>query len=300
MASAEIKFTIITPTYNRAHLIGKTIESVLRQTYPNWELLICDDASTDNTPELVASFRDARIRYLRSPVNGGNAAARNLGLKHSSSTWITFVDSDDTYDPEYLKEFFLKIGESDEPRFLFCGYRVVRDSKTISTVTWNPVSMSRGSFLYDLKIGIGCGVMFHRKCLDEVGIFDERLRVAVDTDFLIRMELKYSFTVIDKVLIAIQTHDGPRVRKDPVNIAKSYQIIIAKHEVVISGDKELARKWYYKFMWLQYHAGNVKGGNATYTTLKESECMNVKIRFIHAIFNILPSRLAKFIHKNIS
>src|SRR5687768_15049940 len=206
MALEKIRFSIIIPTYNRAHLISTAIQSVIDQTYIEWELLICDDASSDNTKELVSSYKDDRIKYLSLESNQGNAAARNLGVTHSANDWITFIDSDDKYDPEYLSEFATAIHNDRGCFFFFCGYRVVRNGLVTTEVIWLPVNSIRGSFLNDLKIGMGSGIVINRQCFEDIGLFDACLRASVDTDFLIRLELKYSFCVVNKMLVSISAH----------------------------------------------------------------------------------------------
>ena len=96
--------SIITPAYNTAECIGKTIQSVLAQTYSNWELLIVDDCSTDNTREIIESFGDPRIRYLKNEKNSGAAISRNYGLREAKGKWIAFIDSDDLWAPEKLEK----------------------------------------------------------------------------------------------------------------------------------------------------------------------------------------------------
>ena len=95
--------SIITPSYNCAKYIGETIQSVLNQTYTNWELLIVDDCSTDNTEEVVKSFGDERIRYLRNEKNSGAAISRNYALREAKGRWMAFLDSDDMWMPEKLE-----------------------------------------------------------------------------------------------------------------------------------------------------------------------------------------------------
>jgi glycosyltransferase involved in cell wall biosynthesis len=300
MIQERIKFSIIIPTFNRAHLIAASIQSVLSQSYSDWELLICDDASTDHTKELISSFRDDRIKYFSLPTNQGNAAARNLGVKNSSYKWITFIDSDDIYEPEYLSEFSKCIQSNPTFLFFFCGYRVMQNNKVKGELIWRADNSRRGSFLQKLQIGIGCGVVVHRTCFDDVGFFDDRLRSSVDTDFLIRLEMIYSFCVVNKILISIYVHDGPRVRKNAFNMMDAYRLIIQKHKNIILANKNLLQRWYYKYMWLQFHAHNIPGGNESYRILKEKGCLNFKTRFIHAIFNALPVPIALFIHKKVS
>lgn len=96
--------SIITPTYNCGQYISKTIESVLTQTYGNWEMLIVDDCSKDNTKEIVSSFKDPRIIYYCLQENSGAAAARNIGLNVAKGRWIAFLDSDDIWSPNKLEK----------------------------------------------------------------------------------------------------------------------------------------------------------------------------------------------------
>lgn len=94
-------FSIIIPAYNRAHLISGAIESVLSQQFQDWELLIVDDGSTDNTKEVVDQFNDERIRYIYQE-NEERSAARNNGIQNALGEWICFLDSDDNYLPNHL------------------------------------------------------------------------------------------------------------------------------------------------------------------------------------------------------
>ena len=96
--------SIIMPSYNTAAYIADSIRSVQAQTYENWELIIVDDCSTDDTDAMVASFSDNRIRYLKNPVNSGAAVSRNYALREAKGKWIAFLDSDDLWEPEKLEK----------------------------------------------------------------------------------------------------------------------------------------------------------------------------------------------------
>lgn len=95
--------SIIMPSYNAARFIGESIDSVLGQTYGNWELLIVDDCSTDETMQTVAAYGDSRIRYLRNTTNCGAAVSRNRALCEARGRWIAFLDSDDLWLPQKLE-----------------------------------------------------------------------------------------------------------------------------------------------------------------------------------------------------
>ena len=97
--------SIIMPSYNTAKYIEESIKSVLAQTYMNWELLIVDDCSTDNTDEIVQPFlSDKRVKYLKNEKNSGAAISRNRALREAKGKWIAFLDSDDLWMPEKLEK----------------------------------------------------------------------------------------------------------------------------------------------------------------------------------------------------
>jgi len=97
--------SIITPMYNGGTFVSQTIETVLNQTYPNWEMIIVNDGSKDDSPEIVSEFskKDSRIRLINQP-NGGSASARNNGLRNAKGRFICFLDSDDLWEPVFLEE----------------------------------------------------------------------------------------------------------------------------------------------------------------------------------------------------
>ena len=95
--------SIIMPAYNSARFIRESIDSVLAQTYTEWELLIVDDCSTDNTKEVVQSYSDERIHYFKTPHNSGSGVARNMGIEAAKGRYIAFIDGDDWWYPEKLE-----------------------------------------------------------------------------------------------------------------------------------------------------------------------------------------------------
>lgn len=95
--------SVIMPSWNTGKFIAESIQSVINQTYKNWELIIVDDCSTDNTDEIVGKFTDIRIKYLKNEKNSGAALTRNRALREAKGEWIAFLDSDDLWKPEKLE-----------------------------------------------------------------------------------------------------------------------------------------------------------------------------------------------------
>lgn len=113
--------SIIMPSYNTANFISKTIKSVLEQTYENWELLIVDDCSTDDTDKIVFKYTDKRITYLKNKKNLGAAISRNIALKNAKGKWIAFLDSDDLWYPTKLEEQ-IKFMKKNKYSFSYTSY----------------------------------------------------------------------------------------------------------------------------------------------------------------------------------
>lgn len=132
MAEKEL-VSIITPTYNCGQFIAETIESVRAQTYPNWEMLIVDDCSSDNTKEIVEQYssKDPRIKYQCLDKNSGAAIARNTALRMAKGRWIAFLDSDDLWLPEKLEKH-LKFMVDNGYAFSYHEYTEIdEDSKNL-------------------------------------------------------------------------------------------------------------------------------------------------------------------------
>lgn len=122
-------FSIITPTFNRAHLLGKMIASVLAQTYTDFEFILVDDGSTDDTKQLVDSYVDDRIRYLYQE-NGERGKARNTGVKSAKGAYVFFLDSDDLIYPNHLQHAHDELTKRKFPAFFHSRYEVVYANET--------------------------------------------------------------------------------------------------------------------------------------------------------------------------
>lgn len=169
------------PVFNGAGLLDRAIDSLCRQTFPQWELLAVDDASTDDSHERLLrwSGRDPRIKVFRLSENRGPSAARNEGLRHCAGALIAYLDHDDEYYRGYLEQVD-RLGDRADV-FVF-GYDRVRDDEACRSRirTWVPVVHHK--HLFSRNIATPLGVAHRRELLDRVGGFDERLRHQQDWD----------------------------------------------------------------------------------------------------------------------
>lgn len=129
--------SVIMPAYNSAKYISDSVNSVIAQTYPDWELLIADDCSTDNTVEIINSFSDPRIKLLKNKRNSGAAESRNYALREAKGKWIAFLDSDDIWAPDKLKKQ-LEFMKSNGYAFTYTDYRICLNGKWMPYINTGP------------------------------------------------------------------------------------------------------------------------------------------------------------------
>lgn len=167
--------SIITPMYNCERYIQQTIQSVLDQTYTNWELWVIDDCSTDTCADIIHKFTDSRIRYRRLESNSGAAVARNLGLELAEGKWIAFLDSDDLWDPNKL-EMQLEFMVNNNYDFSYSKYRTVDDNgNPLGIEIFGPKTVTHT--LLVCYNWLGClTVMYNQEKLGTIQIPDIRKR----------------------------------------------------------------------------------------------------------------------------
>jgi glycosyltransferase involved in cell wall biosynthesis len=208
-------FSIIMPTYNRAHLISRGIESVINQSFQNWELIVVDDGSLDNTKEVVESFFDKRIRYIYQE-NSERSVARNNGISHAQGEWICFLDSDDYFLNHHLETFKKHISDKNlAPSFLVSGSFEEQENQLIKKSTFDSYSgIHPARFILEKTIITPISVCIHNKCLIE-NKFPEIYKKAFweDTHLWIRLALLYPFIQIDEYTCVLSEHPGRSVNK---------------------------------------------------------------------------------------
>jgi glycosyltransferase involved in cell wall biosynthesis len=204
------KVSVVIPTYNYGRFLGEAIQSVLDQTYQDFEIFVVDDGSTDNTKEVVISFKDHRIKYVYKK-NSGVSAARNTGICASDGEYIAFLDSDDTWLPQNL-ELKVKLLDSHPKVALVCSDSYVFDNLTGATLgrLWHDRPFLRGFSprrasqhpLKEMLFQEACFIrasltMVRRVVFTKVGYFDESLRTAEDWDMFVRIVQQFPIETID-------------------------------------------------------------------------------------------------------
>lgn len=197
-----VKVSICIPTYNRSHYLTYAVNSVLYQTYSDFELIICDDASPDNTPEVVAEFQDNRIRYIRHEKNMGRSRNMRSGFEASQGEYFIKFDDDDALTPEFLEKTVNILDKNPQVDFVCTNHWVIdKDSKRVEDATkenairWGKDQLKEGiiedldwqTFDYQsLQVG---STLFRYSCLKEVDYMDPKADGCEDFDLLVRLAL---------------------------------------------------------------------------------------------------------------
>jgi glycosyltransferase involved in cell wall biosynthesis len=176
-------FSVIIPSFSRAQILPNAIKSVLKQNFQDFELIVVDDGSTDNTREVVSSFDDSRIRYLFQQ-NRGPSAARNTGANHATGKYLIFLDSDDEAAPEWLNSFYDRFQKDPAVKVVCAGIKIIEDDSA------EEIQLPRKlGPVYDSQIGLFLSGTFavHRDLFLKAGGYNESLHYAETSDLALRL-----------------------------------------------------------------------------------------------------------------
>jgi glycosyltransferase involved in cell wall biosynthesis len=237
------RVSVIIPCYNQGRFLPFSLQSVLEQTFQDWEAVIVNDGSIDNTAAVAAQFRDPRILYIEQK-NRGLAGARNKGIHSARAQIIALLDSDDLWEPEFLEIMMDQLERYPQAAGAYCGHQYVDvkgqeigvpSLKVVPPETFHH-HVSRGNWL------VPGAVVFRKAIAQEMGLFDESMRAVEDTDLWIRMSARYEFVGVPEILVKYRRH-GSNMTADPQHMVKAlYQLTQKMHgpldENDVSGCKE--------------------------------------------------------------
>lgn len=203
-AKMKPRFSVVIPLFNKEQYVANTIQSVLAQTFGDFELLIINDGSTDNSLEIVKQISDPRISII-TQENKGVSATRNHGISVSNTDYITFLDADDYWYPDFLSTLTSLIDSyPSEKVFSAAIEREFRHSVVAAKYSVNLENeiVVTDYFSASLKETVICtsAAVFEKSVFSEAGTFDENLKSGEDTDLWIRIGLKYKVVFIQKIL----------------------------------------------------------------------------------------------------
>ena len=205
--------SVVIPTYNRKTYIRETLDSVLEQNFPDFEVIVVDDGSTDGTHEVIQPYLD-RIRYIRQQ-NRGAAAARNIGVRNARGAYIAFMDSDDLSVPEHLQilydflarnpEYAMVIGNGAYLEGRFHNRSTVIAARRAAQLAQRGVTLRD---VFDGRVVRLQGVMARKSVLEEIGLLDEWFRISYDLDLTLRIVKSHRVGFVNQVVYLYRKHGG--------------------------------------------------------------------------------------------
>ena len=222
--------SVIIPTHNRAPLLCQAIRSVLDQSFPNYEVIVVDDGSNDDTANVVQNFEDKRVHYLYQ-TNAGRSAARNRGLALAQGGYIALLDDDDLFLPQKLASQVAFLEDRPHIDLVGSGVRIINERGATIKIwhTWrDQPNLTLLNCLYGCPLPT-CAVLFRRSVLDRLGSwFDPELDLAEDTDFFIRMLLAgCRMEWLHEIVSAYRIH-RPNSQQDGALYSRSYRMLLDK------------------------------------------------------------------------
>ena len=186
-------FSVVIPLYNKELSIQNTIQSVLEQTYQDFEIIVIDDGSSDNSAKQVRGIQDSRIKLVQQE-NKGVSAARNLGIKESKFEWIALLDGDDLWEPNHLEEITKMMREFPEEKVYVTSFKYSDNRSFFKHTRNSPIFKIENYFKEALSEPLiwTSIVVFHKSCFYTVGGFNELLSRGEDLDLWARLSKKYT------------------------------------------------------------------------------------------------------------
>ncbi len=211
--------SVVIPAYNAARFLMEAVDSVFAQTYQPIEVIVVDDGSKDETPQLVAAY-SGKVTYMRKEHGGGCSCTRNLGIRAASGKWVAFLDADDIWMPALLEKL-VKVAAETGAHLVFCDSLTLMDGSVVGPSRFERCSLKNrlntlasGGVLLDpfgLLLEVGCyiltsGVLIKRDALSQIGLFDEGIYCSDDLDLFLRLSLRYRFAALNDALVYRRIH----------------------------------------------------------------------------------------------
>lgn len=218
--------SVIIPTYNRAHLVKEAIDSVLSQTYRDFEIIVVDDGSTDGTEQVLAPYKD-KIIYIYQENQGG-AVARNTGIKAARGKYIAFLDSDDLWFPQKLEKQVNVLNNQKEYAVVYSNLIVIDGNHNYIRGGSNDKRFPSGNIFHKVLLWqAACGylqtLLVRKSCFEEIGYLDVEFAMAHDRDMVVRLARRYKMYGMKEPLAIIRQHKlTKRVRDRPAKEMEYY------------------------------------------------------------------------------
>ena len=256
--------SVIIPTFNRAHIIERAIESVRQQTFQDWECLVVDDHSTDNTKEFIEKYKskDSRIKYFINERTKGANGARNTGIIHAKGIYISFLDSDDCWHRNMLEKQMEKYMSDPSISCVYSKIQTIVNEN--DKHPWDIFKGLQGNIYKEVLIqgymSPTITLSVEKKCFEKIGMFDTTLPACQDDDMCFRLAKEFKIGFIPEILADVYANSDNRISDNPDKVSLGWWMLWNKYEADVleyCGEKVMA-KHYKECLHHFLHANNVK------------------------------------------
>jgi glycosyltransferase involved in cell wall biosynthesis len=294
------KVSVVIPTYNRAGLVGKTLQSVLKQTFTDYEVIVVDDGSSDNTRQVIESFRDPRVRYLHQ-ANQGVCVARNNGVKHCHGSYVAFLDSDDLLLESSLEKGAQTLDAYPQVAFTYGQAYLVDEAGRrigLSRAKHQHPGVHRGmqevrSLLVDGNYIPASSVMIRMDCLQDMGPFDLAFKGgSEDYDLWVRLARKHDVAYLAAPMIEYLVHSssitgGRKLREIEASHRAIFESVLNDGSIGPVLFPKPSRAYFYLYLTLARYAWRIKEDAAAKEYLGKALSMDRRgvfnIRWLHCL-----------------
>lgn len=254
--------SVIIPAYNRGDVLSRTIESVLSQTFRDFELIIVDDGSTDNTKTVIYNLakKDNRIKYIWQSNSGGASAPKNTGFKQSCGKYIAYLDHDDEWFAEKLEKQIKKFEEDPTLGIVSCDVIISSQGKE-KVLKMKPYKCPENLLLSPSKyVFSNSSAIIPRRVIEKVGERDQSLKTNEDHDMFFRIALAgYNIGFVDKPLVKYNIHEQ-NLSKDFKKVSNDYEIFLHKYNYILKQYPKTHGICLRHLASMYFMAGNIKLG----------------------------------------
>jgi glycosyltransferase involved in cell wall biosynthesis len=265
------KVSVIIPCHNYGHYLARAVDSVLAQTLRDFELIVVDDGSSDNTKQVAQGYAGrGLLRFFHSTDNRGPSAARNLGIKNAAGEYLVFLDADDAIAPDKLARQADFLDKNPDAALVYCDVEFIDETKLARRYSPSVIArygkMPQGDVFLELLEGGFMplnSVMVRAACVASAGMFDESARAMEDWDLWLRICRTGRAGYIDSVLASVFFHKG-RASLDADRMFRGWEHMLAKHREDYLPHPRIHSRWYYSLGIHFYKQGLMQRGRADF------------------------------------
>ena len=298
--------TVVVPLYNKEKSVRATLESVRAQSYKDWECIVVDDGSTDKSREVAEQFMIDDLRFkILTKSNGGVCSARNKGIEEAKGEYIALLDGDDVWDKEYLAEQVKMIEDFPEAAMWGINYAETNNGVLVRTLSTGLPDGYRGYVenYFHIKnrssdLFCSSSVVISREVFEKVGLFDERIKYAEDSDMWFRIIATYRVAFYDRYMVYYRFEAENRAQNNVRPLSQFLPYYVDKYQTLLYKQNQVFYRWVNHWSAIHikryYFSENVRNREDACAAVKKLDYSVIPLKY--RLFYKLPYRIASIIY----